>query len=97
MARLTFILLLALTISCCFASPLLHEWDGEGTDGTDWEDESHEAVMAPLMRAKRDVLKGSCVWGATDYKSDCLAECKRMGYKGGHCGSFLNVNCWCEQ
>ncbi|OQV15663.1 hypothetical protein BV898_10250 [Hypsibius exemplaris] len=49
-----------------------------------------------LNRSKRDSLKGSCVWGAVDYKSDCLGECKRMGYKGGHCGSFANVNCWCE-
>ncbi|CAK1551394.1 unnamed protein product [Leptosia nina] len=39
---------------------------------------------------------GSCVWGATDYFSDCRKECKNRGYKSGHCGSFWNVNCWCD-
>nr|P81544.1 RecName: Full=Defensin heliomicin [Heliothis virescens]1I2U_A Chain A, DEFENSIN HELIOMICIN [Heliothis virescens] len=43
-----------------------------------------------------DKLIGSCVWGAVNYTSDCNGECKRRGYKGGHCGSFANVNCWCE-
>lgn len=56
------------------------------------------AVFSTLavMEVEADVLVGSCVWGAVNYKSNCNGECKRMGYKGGHCGSAFNVNCWCE-
>ncbi|XP_048003073.1 defensin ARD1 [Leguminivora glycinivorella] len=43
-----------------------------------------------------DKLIGSCVWGGVDYTSNCNGECKRRGFRGGHCGSFANVNCWCE-
>nr|XP_018901723.1 PREDICTED: defensin heliomicin-like [Bemisia tabaci] len=53
-------------------------------------------VSSPQNAAQADVLIGSCVWGGVNYTSDCLKECKRRGYKGGHCGSALNVNCWCE-
>lgn len=53
-------------------------------------------VSSPENGVQADKLIGSCVWGAVNYTSNCNAECKRRGYKGGHCGSFANVNCWCE-
>ncbi|KAG5865628.1 hypothetical protein JTB14_001068 [Gonioctena quinquepunctata] len=43
-----------------------------------------------------DTRIGSCVWATMNYTSDCNAECKRLGYDGGHCGSIWNVSCWCE-
>nr|XP_021181591.2 ommochrome-binding protein [Helicoverpa armigera] len=49
-------------------------------------------VSSPKNTAVADKLIGSCVWGAVNYTSDCNGECKRRGYKGGHCGSFANVN-----
>ncbi|MCY5962467.1 hypothetical protein OV760_29350, partial [Salmonella enterica subsp. enterica serovar 1,4,[5],12:i:-] len=49
-----------------------------------------------VMEAEADKLIGSCVWGATNYISNCAKYCKERGYKNGHCGSFANVNCWCE-
>lgn len=54
-------------------------------------------VSSPQNGAEADVHIGTCVWGGVDYVSDCMAECKRRGYPGGHCGSFWNVNCWCEE
>ncbi|KAG6444225.1 hypothetical protein O3G_MSEX003263 [Manduca sexta] len=53
-------------------------------------------VSSPQNGVQADKLIGSCVWGAVDYTSNCNAECVRRGFKGGHCGSFANVNCWCE-
>ncbi|CAH0723225.1 unnamed protein product, partial [Brenthis ino] len=53
-------------------------------------------VSSPRNEVQADKLIGSCVWGFVNYTSNCNAECKRRGYKGGHCGSFANVNCWCE-
>lgn len=53
-------------------------------------------VSSPQNGAEADKLIGSCVWGAVNYTSDCNKECKRRGHRGGHCGSFGNVNCWCE-
>ncbi|KAH0555361.1 hypothetical protein KQX54_017955 [Cotesia glomerata] len=50
-------------------------------------------ISSPQNGAQADKLIGSCVWGATNYTSNCNAECKRRGFKGGHCGSFWNVNC----
>ena len=49
-----------------------------------------------VMEAEADVSIGSCVWGGVNYVSNCLNECKRRRYKGGHCGSFANNICWCE-
>lgn len=53
-------------------------------------------VFLQQMFAKRDVSIGSCVWGGVNYVSNCNRECKRRGYRGGHCGSFFNNICWCE-
>lgn len=53
--------------------------------------------FARHLFAKRDVSVGSCVWGGVNYISNCNGECKRRGYRGGHCGSFMNNICWCEQ
>ncbi|XP_044730463.1 defensin-like [Chrysoperla carnea] len=53
-------------------------------------------VSSPQNGVQADVLIGSCVWGGNNYVSDCNGECKRRGHRGGHCGSFWNVNCWCE-
>ena len=49
-----------------------------------------------ILEAQADESIGSCVWGGTNYVSDCNGECIRRGRRGGHCGSFLNNICWCE-
>ncbi|CAD6240250.1 GSCOCT00014154001.2-RA-CDS [Cotesia congregata] len=54
-------------------------------------------VSSPKNEVQADVSIGSCVWGGVNYTSDCNGECKRRRYRGGHCGSFLNNICWCEQ
>lgn len=46
--------------------------------------------------ALADVLVGSCVLFGKNYKPNCESFCKNQGFKGGHCGSVLRINCWCE-
>lgn len=50
-----------------------------------------------IEEIQADVDIGSCVAGTAGYQPHCEAECKRRGYKNGHCGSFLRIKCWCDQ
>lgn len=51
-------------------------------------------ALIAIMSVEADVKIGSC---NQFLPRECIDECKARGYKGGHCGSFLNWNCWCEQ
>ncbi|XP_018901492.2 defensin [Bemisia tabaci] len=56
-------------------------------------------ISSPENGAEADVYIGSCnaLTTTNNYIPHCEDECRRQGFKGGHCGSFLRVNCWCEQ
>ena len=54
-------------------------------------------VVMMFGQVKADIKIGSCSAADGDYIEHCNETCSSRGYKGGHCGSIFNRECWCDQ
>lgn len=53
-------------------------------------------ISGPENGAQADVHIGKCEIWSMDPGKYCRNDCKKQGYPWGHCGSFLDTECWCE-